>query len=271
MAEHQKTVFGISNPVVFVTGSGANRVGRVIARMFVERGYRAILHSHRDSEEARALSTEWTKEGNETHYVTGAINDEPTVKQWIDEIQRRFGRLDVLVNSAAVWEPHTLEGTDTARIRNQWESNTLGAFLVAKHAGLRMAAQPTGGAIVLIGDWAIARPYSDFAAYFVSKGSIPAMTRALAVELAERNPRMRVNAILPGPVMLDEKTPEPTQQKILDACLLRKLGSADHVGSASVFLAEHDFITGVCLPVDGGRSIYAGGMTDAIAHPRIFG
>ena len=130
-----------------------------------------------------------------------------------------------------------------------------------------MSKQATGGAIVLLGDWAISRPYPDFAAYFASKGAIPTLTRSLAVELAERNPRMRVNAILPGPVLLADQTPDSTQQAILQQCLLRRMGTADHVARTAVFLAEHEFLTGVCLPVDGGRSIYAGSVADAIAHP----
>jgi pteridine reductase len=65
-----------------------------------------------------------------------------------------------------------------------------------------MVAQPEGGSIVNIGDWAIARPYLNYAAYFPSKGAIPTLTRTFAVELGTRNPRVRVNAILPGPVLL---------------------------------------------------------------------
>ena len=71
-----------------------------------------------------------------------------------------------------------------------------------------MVAQESGGAIVNFGDWAITRPYLNYAAYFASKGSIPTLTRTFAVELASRNPRVRVNAILPGPVMLPPDLPE---------------------------------------------------------------
>lgn len=271
MTERLESIFGNKHPVAFVTGSAANRVGRVVARGFAERGYRVVIHARTAEQEGREVVKAWTRVGFETHLVVGSIADETVVAGWMNEIDERFGRLDVFVNSAAVWEPKSLEQTSTEHLREQWESNTLGAFLTAQQAGLKMVKQASGGSVVLIGDWAVQRPYSDFAAYFVSKGSIPTMTRMLAVELAERNPNVRVNAVLPGPVMLDDKTPETTQQNILDACLLRKSGTADHVAAAAIFLAEHNFITGVCLPVDGGRSIYAGGMTDAIAHPSLFG
>ncbi|MEO8497009.1 MAG: SDR family oxidoreductase, partial [Planctomycetota bacterium] len=103
----------------------------------------------------------------------------------------------------------------------------------------------------------IVRPYMDHAAYFPSKGAIPTLTRNLAVELASRNPHVRVNAILPGPAMLPEGLPESTQQAAIDGTLVKLAGSPRYIADAAVFLIEHEFITGVCLPVDGGRSIYA--------------
>jgi pteridine reductase len=93
------------------------------------------------------------------------------------------------------------------------------------------------------------------------------MTRSLAVELATRNPAVRVNAILPGPVMLDPSISTEKAYAIREQCLLKRHGQPEDVAHAAYFLATHEFITGVCLPVDGGRSIYAGHSTDAIAHP----
>jgi pteridine reductase len=118
-----------------------------------------------------------------------------------------------------------------------------------------MAAQPEGGAIVTIGDWAVARPYPDYAAYFVSKGAIPAMTRALAVELALRNPAVRVNCILPGPVMLPPDLAPEERARAVAGTLVKREGRPEHIGQAVLFLVENDFVTGICLPVDGGRLI----------------
>ena len=264
-------LFGTDRPVAWVTGSGADRVGRAIAERFAVRGYRMVLHANSSIEAGKRAVQCWTDAGIETMLVTGAIEEESTVNSWIEQIIERFGRLDVLVHSAAVWEPMPLEETTSQLVIEQFMSNTLGSFLCSQKAGLAMTKQPSGGAIVLTGDWAISRPYRDFSAYFASKGSIPTLTRSLAVELAERNPRIRVNAVMPGPVLLSDGTPDATQQAILQQCLLQRAGTADHVARAAVFLAEHEFITGVCLPVDGGRSIYAGSIADAIAHPSQFG
>jgi pteridine reductase len=120
-----------------------------------------------------------------------------------------------------------------------------------------MTEQPEGGAIVTIGDWAIERPYLDHSAYFLSKGAIPTLTRTLAVELAHRNPRVRVNCIHPGPVMFPPDSSEEERQEMVDSTLVKRANCPDSVCRAVRFFLENDFVTGVCLPVDGGRTIFA--------------
>src|SRR5437879_7931063 len=120
-----------------------------------------------------------------------------------------------------------------------------------------MVRQSEGGCIVTLGDWAVARPYRNYAAYFPSKGAIPTLTRTLAVELGTRNPRVRVNCILPGPVMMPPELPESERQQAIHATLTQREGRPDHVAQAVLFLLADDFITGVCLPVDGGRTIFS--------------
>jgi pteridine reductase len=115
-----------------------------------------------------------------------------------------------------------------------------------------MAGQESGGAIVNIGDWATRRPYRDHSAYFVSKGAIPTLTRLFAIELA---PRVRVNAVLPGPVMLPENLSEEDRRRAIAGTLVGRPGRPENVAQAVVSLIENDFITGVCLPVDGGRTL----------------
>lgn len=118
-----------------------------------------------------------------------------------------------------------------------------------------MVAQPEGGAIVTLGDWAVARPYPGYAGYFPSKGAVVAITRTLAVELAGRNPAVRVNCILPGPVMLPQELPLLEREEAIRGTLVRREGRPEHIAHAVLFLVENDFVTGVCLPVDGGRTL----------------
>jgi pteridine reductase len=148
-----------------------------------------------------------------------------------------------------------LEEVVAADVEEHFRTNALGTFLCCRAAGLAMAAQPEGGAIVNLGDWAVERPYLNYAAYFPSKGAIPAMTRMFAVELAGRNPAVRVNAVLPGPVMLPPDLPPAERAAAIAGTLVRREGTPEQVAAAVLALVENSFITGACLPVDGGRTI----------------
>jgi len=241
--------------VALVTGSGKRRVGNAVARALAARGYAIALHYHTSAESAAETVAELQAAGAEATAFCADVADERSVAALFEQAMKRFGRLDALVTAAAVWEPQTLEEVTAADIRRQFEINTLGTFLCCRHAGRIMVAQPEGGAIVTIGDWACARPYAEYAAYFISKGSLPTMTRMLAIELARRNRRIRVNCILPGPVMVPEDISQPEVAGVVAATLLKRPGSPQNVADAAVFLIENDYVTGVCLPVDGGRTI----------------
>ncbi len=241
--------------VALITGSGKRRVGNVVARALAARGYSIALHYNRSADDARRSVAEIEQQGVRAAAWQADVADELQVDRMIDAVFDRFGRLDVLVTAAAVWDPKPLEETTAEDVRRQFNVNALGTFLCCRKAGLMMAGQPQGGAIVTVGDWAIERPYLDYAAYFLSKGAIPTLTRTLAVELARRNPRVRVNCVLPGPVMLHKTLSEAERQEAIAGTLVRREGTPEHVGQAVVSLVENDFVTGVCLPVDGGRTI----------------
>ena len=240
----------------------------MIVRMLAARGYRCALHANHSLSDAEATArdlcragfqpaatTDW-QAGSPPHIALQAdLTDEAALHGLIDAAWSHFGRLDLLVNAAAIWESKKLEDVTSDDVRRHFEINTLAVFEACRYAGLKMAGQATGGAIINIGDWAIERPYLDHAAYFPSKGAIPSLTRTFAVELAARNPRVRVNCVLPGPVMLPPDLPEAERAAAIAGTLVKREGSPRHVADAVVFLAENDFITGVCLPVDGGRTI----------------
>ena len=237
--------------VALVTG-GAARVGAVIVRHLAAHGYRVAIHANQSLNRAGELAAELKNTGQDTAAFAADLRDEHATRAMIDQVHSHFGRLDLLVNNAATWSPTPLATATAADVRRFFDVNTVSTFVCCQHAGLLMASQPFGGAIVNIGDWATARPYRDYAPYFASKGAIPTLTRAFAVELA---PRVRVNAILPGPVMLPEELSPEVRQRAIAGTLVRRAGRPEHVAQAVLFLAENDFVTGVCLPVDGGRSI----------------
>ncbi|MFO0820304.1 MAG: SDR family oxidoreductase [Pirellulales bacterium] len=249
------SLFDTPHPVALVTGSGAKRVGRVIAETLAARGYRVVTHANRSQADAQELAEQFNATGAGGHWIVGDLAQEAVARRIVQEAYRRWQRLDVVVNAAAIWERIPLESTTAEDVLRHFQVNTLSTFIVSQEAGALMVAQPTGGVIVQIGDWAVERPYRDYAAYFPSKGAIPTLTRTLAVELAARNPRIRVNAVLPGPVMLPPDLPAAERDAAIAGTLVQREGSPQNVADAVVALAENDFITGVCLPVDGGRRL----------------
>ncbi|HVC92441.1 MAG TPA: SDR family oxidoreductase [Pirellulales bacterium] len=244
-------------PVALITGSGAPRIGNCVARTLAVAGYRLVLHAHRSRDAANATARELEAHGTAAAVVSCDLAEDGKLVAMVREAIDAFGRIDALVNCAAVWQTKSLEQVTGDDVRRHFEVNTLATFLCCQHVGLQMVKQDTGGAIVNLGDWAIARPYLNYAAYFPSKGAIPTLTRDLAVELASRNPRVRVNAVLPGPAMLPENLPAEERKSAIEATLVKREGSPQNVADAVLFLLRNDFVTGICLPVDGGRSIYA--------------
>jgi pteridine reductase len=242
--------------VALVTGSGKKRVGWSVAWALARQGYKIAVHYNTSAADAEQNVRELAAV-TEAAAFQADLSDEAAVKRMVEGALTRFGRMDALVTCAAVWKRKRLEDVTAADVRYHFEANTLGTFLCCQHAGLAMVRQPEGGAIVTVGDWAEVRPYLDYSAYFPSKGGVTALTRAMAVELGSRNPRVRVNCVLPGPVMLPPDLPEDEKRQAINATLVKKEGSPENVAQAVLALIANDFITGACLPVDGGRTIYA--------------
>jgi pteridine reductase len=238
-----------------VTGSGKKRVGNAVARALAARGFAIAVHYHHSAVEAKQTVAELRAAGAEAEAFQADVSRETSIDGLVQKILDRFGRLDALVTCASVWQPKSLEEIGEEDLRRNFDVNTLGTFLCCQKAGLAMCRQPEGGAIVTVADWALARPYRNYAAYFASKGAIPTLTRTLAVELAARNPRVRVNCVMPGPVMLPDDLPEAERRAAIAGTLVGREGSPENVAHAVVFLVENDFVTGVCLPVDGGRTL----------------
>ncbi len=255
-------IFDTPSPVALVTGSGAARVGNVIARDLSSAGCAVVLHARTSIEKAEATAAELRVQGGKTLVVTGDVGVEDDVRLMFAAIENEFGRLDVMVNSAAIYQRKRLEEVTAADVIGHFNANALGTYLCSQLAGLKMCQQPSGGVIVNLGDWSTVRPYRDFSAYFPSKGAVEAITFSLAVELSARNPRVRVNAILPGPVLFPPDMSNADREAQIASTLVKRPGTPEHVAHAVRFLIQNEFVTGVCLPVDGGRSIYAGPDTD---------
>jgi pteridine reductase len=242
--------------VALITGSARRRLGWHVADALGRRGYAIVIHYNTSANDAQQAAEEFRGRGIEAIAVAADLSNEQQVRELVRRTMDQFGRIDVLVNCAAAWKSKPLEEVTAADVRGYLEANTLGTFLCCQRVGLAMVQQPEGGSIITFGDWAIERPYMNYAAYFPSKGAIPTLTRCMAVELGSRNPRVRVNCVLPGPVMLPLDLPQAEREQAINATLVKREGRPENVVQAVLHFIDNDFVTGACLPVDGGRTVY---------------
>ena len=245
------------NPVALVTGAGAPRIGKCIARVLAENGYQVAIHANAAIAEAEAAVDDFEKQSIHAIAVKADLTNETEIQNMVCQVTDHFGHIEALVNTAGIWKSGDLEDIQADDVRRHFEVNALGTFLCCQQVGMQMVSQDHGGSIVNIGDWSTIRPCGDYAAYYPSKGTIPTITRCFAVELARRNPCVRVNAVLPGPVLFPEDMPEAERKAEIAGTLVKREGHPQNVADAVLMLLENDFITGVSLPVDGGRSIYS--------------
>ena len=245
------------NPVALITGAGAPRIGNCVARVLGENGYQIAIHANASTSEAEKTVAELEAKGVSAIAVKADLTDESAIQDMVSNVSDHFGHIEALVNSAGIWKSGDLEDITADDVRHHFEVNALGTFLCCQQVGMQMVSQDHGGSIVNIGDWSTIRPLGDYAAYYPSKGTIPTITRCFAVELARRNPCVRVNAVLPGPVLFPQDMPEAERKAEIAGTLVKREGTPQNVADAVLMMLENDFITGVSLPVDGGRSIYS--------------
>jgi pteridine reductase len=245
------------NRVAIVTGCRRGRVGSHIAAALARRGYGVVLQYRTAGSGGEQAASELREEKLDAISVQADLTDEQQVRSLLERTLREFGRVDVLVKCAAAWKSKPLEEVTAGDVRGYFDANVLTTFLCCQHVGLAMTKQVEGGSIVTFGDWAFERPYANYAAYFPSKGAIPALTRTFAVELGLRNPKVRVNCVLPGPVLLPADLPTGEREEAIAGTLVKREGRPENIVQAVLHFIENDFVTGACLPVDGGRTIFA--------------
>lgn len=241
----------LDGKVVLVTGA-AVRVGRTIALAFAAKGARVAVHYRTSAAEAkRVVAAVKTLSGADAEAFRADLGDPKAPDKLADAVARRFGALDVLVNSASVYERTPLASATPADWDRQMAVNARAPFFLARACAPLL--RRSGGLVINIADWAGHRPYEDFGPYCATKAALLAVNKSLARELA---PEVRVNAILPGPVLAPDAMGENERRKVAEAVPLKRLGTPEAVARACLFLAESaDYTTGAELTVDGGRLI----------------
>jgi NAD(P)-dependent dehydrogenase (short-subunit alcohol dehydrogenase family) len=237
----------LSGAQALVTG-GAHRLGRAIALALAQAGADVVIHYHQSAQKAERTLADLRALGVRADAIQGDLSQTAEAERVVDQAIGYLGGLSILVNNAGIWGPTPIGEVSEARWDELLNTNLRGAFFTAQRAAPALRA--AHGAIVNIADVGVVRPWSNHVPYLVSKGGVVTLTHALARDLA---PEVRVNAIAPGAVLMPDDWDEQRSRSAAESTLLKRVGSPEDIGQAAVFLASAPYITGVVLPVDGGR------------------
>lgn len=236
--------------VALVTG-GAVRLGRATVEELAGAGWSVAFTYRSSAREAAALARRLAKTGTDCLPIKIDLATPTAPRRIVARIERRFGRLDALVNNAAIFPRTKFADLDAAALRTALRVNLEAPVLLAHACAPLLRA--VHGAIVNLVDIHAAYPIRHYLPYCVSKGALVAATRALAVELA---PEVRVNAVAPGIAQWPDDYDAEIKRRLVARTLLKRPGSAAEIARAVRFLLEGtDTTTGQVLTVDAGRTV----------------
>ncbi|KKK36580.1 short-chain dehydrogenase [Mesobacillus campisalis] len=238
----------LQDKVALITG-GASGIGAETARLFVSEGAKVVLVDLNE-EKGKAFEAELKALNAEALFVKANITSEEDVAASFRQAIEAFGKVDIVFNNAGIGRVQPSHELEYAEWRHTVNVDLDGVFLVAREA-IREMLKAGGGTIVNTASmygW-VGSPGS--AAYNAAKGGVVNLTRSLALEYAEQN--IRINALCPG--FIDTPIiPEESKQALSAATPMKRLGKAEEMAKAVLFLASDDssFMTGNSLIVDGG-------------------
>ena len=245
-----------SRPVVLVTGS-ATGIGRATAIRFAKLGYDVVVNYSRSETDAQETVRLVAEQGAQALLIQCDVGQDAAVRKMVAQIESHFGRLDVLVNNAAM--THVVAHRDLEEMsEDKWDdilqTNVMGTFFCTRAAAPLL--KKTKGSIVNVSSVAGVSGEGSSIAYAASKGAVNTLTKSLARALS---PEIRVNAVCPGPVDTRWLRAMQTEQQIKERTAsypLQRAALPDDITDAIVFLAIGTTLTtGQCLVVDGGRTM----------------
>lgn len=236
--------------VALVTGAG-RRLGRELAAALASRGMSLAIHHHTSSRGAAALRDEILAAGGRAACFPADLTDPAAARELPRRVAAELGRLDVLVNSAAVMHRLRFEDTTPEQYDAILGLNLRSVFFCTQ--GAADALRRARGKVVNLADLSGLAPWPGFAAHSVSKAGVVMLTKVLARALA---PEVTVNAIAPGAVLVPEEYDAEERARLARAAPLGRLGTPADAVAALLYLVEAaDFVTGEVLVVDGGRHL----------------
>ncbi len=252
-----------SDKTILVTG-GATGIGYAIASKFAKAGANVVIVGRRETV-GRNAETQMRNAGLEAVFISGDVSSEESVRSFIGETVRRYRRLDILVNNAAIVDTRRFLDIDSEKWRNVFNVTVHGTYYCSRYAAEHMVDKGVKGCIINISSINAYRALRDSSHYNAAKGAMDQLTRCMALELADHG--IRVNAINPGFIETELsivngineletewfKSIYVNHQKIA----MRRAGQPEEVADVALFLASEDasYICGATIPVDGGLSI----------------
>jgi len=236
--------------VAFVTGAG-RRIGADIAGRLAREGFAVALTANVSLEGARRVAAEIVAGGGEARVYGADLSDPEAAAAVLTKAARDFGRIELLVNNAAAFEDDSIEQLDLARWRRQFAVDLESpVFLIGAFA----QALPEGaeGCVVNIIDQRVKKLTPQYLSYTLAKSALWTATRTLAQALA---PRIRVNAVGPGPTYPSEREGEAGLTHEAEGTLLGQAVSGEEIAEAVVYLAGARKVTGQIVCVDSGQHL----------------
>jgi 3-oxoacyl-[acyl-carrier protein] reductase len=237
--------------VALVTGAG-RRIGKEIAITLGRAGAHVVVNYHRSRVEAQSTVRELAALGVQAAALPADVSRPRQVEAMFRTLEKRFGRLDLLVNNAGVFFPRAWDELTEKDWDHILGINLKGTFFCSQAAAHLMMRQKSG-AIINVSSLGGLQAWPGYMHYCSSKAAVIMLTRCLAKALA---PHVRVNSVAPGTIMFPGEEPSAIIEKVIHTTPLRKAGRAQDIADMVLFLATRaEFITGQVFAVDGGKSI----------------
>lgn len=241
----------LTEQVALVTGS-AHRVGKAIALALAKEGVHIMVH-YNNSEEAVVRETlqDIKTFGVKAFAFQADISQPEGISELMEAFKEHFDTLDILVNSASVFPSADFMDITVEAWNLTLNVNLRAPFLLSQEAARLMRKNDSGGVIINICDQGAFAPWPKRAHHGISKAGLWMLTQVSALALA---PEIRVNAVVPGPI-LKSKMSDEAWRKLGEELPLARTGQADDVGRAVVYLARESFLTGIKIEVNGGEHL----------------
>ena len=236
--------------VVLITGA-AHRIGRECALAFARAGWRVGVHYRSSAESAHAVADEIRKLGGEAEALSADLAEPDQLRALIPECIMKIGAPSCLINNASLFLKDELDTVDAENWQAHMDANLRAPVMLAQSFAIYL---PEGvpGNIINVVDQRVLRPSPEFFSYSVSKAGLWWVTQTMAQALA---PRIRVNAVAPGPVLRSIHQSEDDFAAEESATLLGHGASPEDIASAMLYLVEARAVTGQMICVDSGQHL----------------